>query len=229
MSRWRFILPLLLLCVAAGPVSSQDGSDFFEKKIRPLLAENCFRCHSSTSEKLKGSLKLDAREAALRGGESGKPAIVPGEPEKSLLIEAVRWTNGDLLMPPKKQLSDQQIADLTTWIKMGALYGATGGSPPSSSPVFWPAIAPKEVSVPRNLNPIDYFIQLKLREKNLLAAPPASKRALIRRATFDLIGLPPTPKEVDDFLADTSPDAFAKVIDRLLASPQYGQRWARHW
>src|SRR5438105_9979853 len=191
MGRWLLLTPLVLLSVAAAPAPAPtpEGTEFFEKKIRPLLVDNCFRCHSASSEKLKGSLKLDSREAALRGGESGKPAIVPAEPEKSLLIEAVRWSNGDLLMPPKKQLSDQQIADLTTWIKMGAPYGATGGLPPAPSPVFWPAIAPQEVSVPRNLNPIDYFIQLKLREKNLLPPPPASKRALIRRATFDLIGL----------------------------------------
>src|SRR6185503_12009048 len=229
MGRLRFLIPLLLLCVAAAPAPAPEGVEFFEKKIRPILVDQCFRCHSGNSEKIKGSLKLDSREAAIRGGESGKPAIVPGEPEKSLLIEAVRWSNGDLLMPPKKQMSDQQIADLTTWIKMGAPYPAPIAAAPATAPVFWAAVAPKEVAIPAGANPIDYFIQSKLREKNLLAAQPAGKRALIRRATFDLIGLPPTPKEVDDFLADTSPDAFAKVVDRLLSSPQYGQRWARHW
>src|SRR5258705_9534089 len=124
MGRWQLLIPMVLVCLAPAPVpepsSSPEGVEFFEKKVRPLLVENCFRCHSATSEKLKGSLKLDSREAALRGGESGKAAIVPGEPEKSLLIEAVRWSNGDLLMPPKKQLSDQQIEGLATWIKVGA-------------------------------------------------------------------------------------------------------------
>src|SRR4051812_7415919 len=107
MGRWRLLIPLLLVFVAAPPVPapSPEGVEFYEKKTRPLLVENCFRCHSGASEKLKGSLKLDSLEAALRGGDSGKPAIVPGEPHKSLLIEAVNWSNGDLLMPPRKQLS----------------------------------------------------------------------------------------------------------------------------
>src|SRR4051794_31655115 len=173
MKPWQ-ITVLILMMVAAAPAPtptaapggapSQEGVEFFEKKIRPLLVENCFRCHSASSEKLKGSLKLDSREAALRGGESGKPAIAPGEPEKSLLIEAVRWSNGDLLMPPKKQLSDQQIADLITWVKMGAPYGASGGAPAAAGEDFLPAVAPSEVAVPAGANPVDYFVQLKLRE-----------------------------------------------------------------
>jgi hypothetical protein len=231
MGRWLLLISMVLLSVAAvpAPAPSPEGVEFFEKKIRPVLAESCFKCHSATSDKVKGSLKLDSRVAALRGGESGKAAIVPGEPDKSLLIEAVRWENGDLQMPPKKPLSDQQVADLVAWIKMGAPYGGPVAATPATAPVFWAAVPPKEVSVPAGANPVDYFIQSKLREKNLLPAPPAFRRALIRRATFDLTGLPPTPKEVNEFLADQSPNAFAKVVDRLLASPQYGERWARHW
>src|SRR5438105_8857337 len=150
MGRWLLLTPLVLLSVAAAPAPAPtpEGTEFFEKKIRPLLVDNCFRCHSASSEKLKGSLKLDSREAALRGGESGKAAIVPGDPEKSLLIEAVRWSNGDLLMPPKKQLSDQQIADLIAWIRMGAPYAAPLAAAPTSAPVFWAAAAPKEASIP---------------------------------------------------------------------------------
>src|SRR5215204_3460549 len=203
MGRWQILILLLLICAAAAPAPapapapSAEGVEFFEKKIRPLLVESCFKCHSGSSEKPKGSLKLDSREAALRGGDSGKAAIVPGEPDKSLLMEAVRWENGDIQMPPKKPLSDRQVEDLAKWIKMGAPYGGSAGATPSTVPLFWPAVLPKEVSVPAGANPIDYFIQLKLREKNLLPALPAARRALIRRATFDSIGLPPTPKEVE--------------------------------
>src|SRR6266850_414391 len=229
MGRWQLTVPLLLLCVTAPAGASPDGVEFFEKKIRPLLVDNCFKCHSAGSEKLKGSLKLDTREDALKGGESGKPALIPNDPDKSLLIEAVRYGNPDLQMPPKKQLSAQQIEDLAAWIKMGAPYAAPIAAAPTTATTFWAAVPPKAVSVPANQNAIDYFIRSRLQEKNLLPAQPANKRALIRRATFDLIGLPPTPGEVQEFLADDSPGAFAKVIDRLLASPQYGQRWARHW
>src|SRR6476660_9655532 len=134
MRKWLFMFPFLWFCAAAAPTPNvgPEQADFFEKKIRPLLVENCFKCHSSTSEKLKGALKLDSREAAVSGGDSGKPAIVPGEPEKSLLIEAVRYGNADLQMPPKKQLSAQQVEDLATWIRMGAPYpssAALAGAP----------------------------------------------------------------------------------------------------
>src|ERR1051325_192423 len=152
MGRWLLLIPLVLFSMAAAPAPTPEGVEFFERKIRPLLVDQCFRCHSGSAEKLKGSLKLDSREAALQGGGPGKPAIVPGDPEKSLLIEAVRWSNGDLLMPPRKQLSDQQIADLTTWIKMGAPYAAPLASAPTTAPVFWAAVSPKEVAVPSGVN-----------------------------------------------------------------------------
>src|SRR6185312_3551211 len=184
----------------------------------------------------------------LKGGESGKPAVVPGDAEKSLLIEAVRYLNEDLKMPPAKEgkLTDSQIDDLVTWVKMGAPY-------PASSAAGVPVVADKPAynydearrwwsfqpvgspPVPRVKNiawvksPVDRFILAKLEEKGLPPAPPADKRTLIRRATFDLTGLPPAPQDIEAFVADGSPEAFATVVDRLLASPQYGERWARHW
>src|SRR5258706_1588924 len=223
--------------------SSGDGTEFFEKTIRPLLAENCFKCHSASSEKLKGGFRLDSKELALKGGESGKLAIVPGEAEKSLLIEAVRYNNTDLQMPPKKKLSQQQIDDLTAWGKMGAPWPADKPVEGIKKPVFDLKERAKHWAVQPLMNaadphvadaawcrsPIDHFVLAKLEQAGLAPAPPAEKRTLIRRVTFDLIGLPPTPAEIDAFLADDSPDAFAKVVDRLLASPHYGERWGRHW
>src|SRR3954465_11809672 len=166
MRKLTLILPVFLLLAAApAPDSSSAQGEFFEKKIRPLLIENCYKCHSSTSEKLKGSLKLDSREAALKGGESGKPAITPGDREKSLLIEAVRYSNPDLQMPPRKQLSAQQIADLTEWVRIGAPYPtAQAASPTSLQPAFPASVAPNEWPIPTVKNkswptsPIDNFV-----------------------------------------------------------------------
>src|SRR5260221_9650517 len=214
-------------------------SQFFETRIRPLLSDNCYKCHSQQAEKLRGSLLLDTREGVLKGGETG-PAIVPLEPEKSLLIKAVRYTDPDLQMPPKgNKLPDAQIADLVTWVKMGAPDPRVGtGATKLAANLnkkHWAWLPVKKPAVPEVKDstwcktPIDQFIVAKLEEKDLKPNPPADKRTLIRRATFDLIGLPPTPAEVDDFLKDESPDAFAKVVDRLLASPHYGERWGRHW
>src|SRR5882672_9083830 len=237
------LLALLLITSMALADSPPDGTEFFEKKIRPLLVENCYKCHSATSEKLKGGFRLDSMQLALKGGESGKLAIVPGEPEKSLLIEAVRYNNTDLQMPPKKKLSQSQIDDLTAWVKMGAPWPADKPVEMVKKPVFdikerarhW-AFQPLMNAAPPQVkntawcrSPIDNFALAKLEAAGLTPARPADKRTLIRRVTFDLIGLPPTPAEIDAFLADESPDAFAKVIDRLLASPHYGERWGRHW
>src|SRR6266850_1775172 len=245
--RMRQFLPilsaLLLLYSVALAESPPDGTEFFEKKIRPLLVENCYKCHSASSEKLKGGFRLDSKELALKGGESGRLAIVPGDSEKSLLIEAVRYNNTDLQMPPKKKLSQQQIDDLTAWVKMGAPWAADKPVEAIKKPTFnlkerakhW-AFQPLLNSAPPQVKnagwcrlPIDNFVLEKLEQAGLIPAPPADKRALIRRVTFDLIGLPPTPAEIDAFLADESPDAFARLVDRLLASPHYGERWGRHW
>jgi hypothetical protein len=250
MASFRTMLALLLLGSLAspqeqqaGPVFSREGIEFFEKKIRPILSDRCYRCHSG--DKVKADLYLDSRDGMLKGGESG-PAVVPGEPEKSLLIHAIRHGDDDLDMPPKQAdwLSAEQIRDFENWVKMGAPDPRAAGAalPPPKPAInfvegrkFWSyrplsdpaAPAVREKSWPRNA--IDRFILAKLEEKNLPHAGDADRRTLLRRATFDLIGLPPTPEEMEAFLADSSPDALSKVVDRLLASPHYGERWGRHW
>ena len=222
---------------AAEPTKAQ--LDFFESKVRPVLANNCYKCHSTKAEKVKGGLLLDSRESVLKGGDTG-PAIVPGAPEKSLLIKAIGYGDPDLQMPPKgDKLTDQQIADLTAWIKMGAPDPRVASAAqkdwkdPNAKHWAWQPV--KKPSVPDVTDaswcktPVDNFIVAKLYEKSLKPNPIADKRTLIRRAYFDLIGLPPTPEEVEKFVSDDSPNAFEKVVDRLLASPQYGERWGRHW
>jgi hypothetical protein len=215
--------------------------DFFENKIRPILADNCYKCHSHEATKLKGGLSVEFRDALLTGGETG-PAVVPGDPEKSLLIKAVRYGDPDLQMPPKdKKLSDGQITDLVTWVKMGAPYtkplAIVSKTYGKSDRDHWSFQPIKKYPVPEVeahdkawvSTPVDAFIAAKLEENHMKPAPMADKRTLIRRATFDLIGIAPTLKETQDFLDDKSPDAFAKVVDRLLASPHYGERWGRYW
>lgn len=248
---FRRYLPLLLLptLALAGDAPAAPAKpdpahlEFFEKKIRPLLLDNCNNCHGP--DKQKGGLRLDSRTAILSGGESGA-AIVPGDPDKSRLILAVHQTDKDLSMPPKSKLTEDQIADLATWVKAGAPWPEIPGAakPVAAGPeykitakdrAFWSFQPVKNPAPPEVKNsawpqsPIDRFILSSLEQKNLRPNNPADKRVLLRRATFDLIGLPPTPEQIEDFLADESRDAFAKVIDRLLASPQYGERWARHW
>src|SRR5262249_29917507 len=223
---------------AADSSPTPEGIEFFEKKIRPLLIDNCHKCHAG--DKVKGKLHLDSRTALLKGGDTG-PAIVPGEPEKSLLIKAIHYKD-ELRMPPRTKLSEPAIADFTTWVKMGAPWPETStAKAPSGKETFdlndrkkhwaWQPIkaSPPPTAGPWVQSPIDNFILVKLQAVGLSPAKPADKRTLIRRVTYDLIGLPPTPAEIDAFLADNSPDAFAKVVDRLLASPRYGERWARHW
>ena len=224
---------------------SSSDFDFFEKKIRPLFAERCYKCHSAQSEKLKGGFRLDSREGILKGGESGKPAVVPNAPEKSLLIEAIGYGNPDLQMPPKGKLSDAQIADLTEWVKIGAPWPQEAPAQisktkssfdlPKRRSEHWAWQPVKAPSLPRVKNkkwsaqPIDRFILAQLEANHLAPAPLVEKRTLIRRLYFDLTGLPPEPRDVENFLADKNSNAFEKVVDRLLASPQFGERWARHW
>jgi cytochrome c553 len=217
------------------------GIEFFEKKIRPVLADHCYKCHSAQAEKLKGGLKLDTRADVLKGGDTG-PAIVPGQPEQSLLIKAVRYADENLQMPPKdKKLSAEQIADLEAWVKMGAPDPRTSGAKVATSVVtdeakkhwaYQPVRAPAPPKVKKTKwvqSPIDNFVLAKQEAKGLAPSSRADKRTLIRRATYDLIGLPPTPEEVDAFMTDNSSDAFAKLVDRLIASPHYGERWGRYW
>ncbi|PYM15114.1 MAG: hypothetical protein DME18_05060 [Verrucomicrobia bacterium] len=220
------------------PALSREAIEFFEKKVRPVLTEKCYKCHSAGAEKIKGGLLLDSRNGWMKGGESG-PVIVPGDPEKSRLIHAVRHTDSSLQMPPKEILPASQIGDLETWVRMGAP-DPRGAPVPSSafrvpSSRHW-AFLPLRNSPPPGIkkknwprSPVDSFILAGLEKSNLSPRPPADKRTLIRRATFDLTGLPPKPEEIEAFLADDSNDAFAKVVDRLLATPQFGERWGRHW
>ncbi|MEX2212660.1 MAG: DUF1549 domain-containing protein [Phycisphaeraceae bacterium] len=216
--------------------------EYFETKVRPVLATHCFKCHSE--EKQKGDLRLDSLEAMLVGGSAG-PSLVPGKPDKSLLIEAIMYENEDLQMPPKDKLSQEDIEAITHWVKLGAVWpGAKAGGASVRSktakisdedraywafqPVSKPSV-PKVKHTARVINAIDSFLLAKLEGKGLTYSPEADKVTLIRRATFDLHGLPPTPEEVDTFVKDTSADAWTNLLDRLLASPRYGERWARHW
>ena len=222
--------------------TNSAGLDFFEKRIRPVLAERCFECHSAEAKKLKGGLRLDFRDGVLRGGDTG-PAIVAGNPESSLLIKAVRYKDADLEMPPKQMLPPELIADLESWVKMGApdprieIKQATVGhrTETGTGPQFWssrPVVEPLPPPVKKSSwlrSPVDNFILNKLESRRLAPSRGASRQTLIRRVTFDLTGLPPAPDEIQNFLNDKSPDAFEKVVERLLASPHYGERWGRHW
>ncbi len=219
--------------------------EFFEKRVRPLMVDRCFECHND--ENRESELAMDSRGGLLEGGTRG-PAIISGKPSESLLIRAVN--HGELLkMPPKTKLSTREIADLALWIKDGAVWpnskafvSSKKEKKKNDGPLFtdaqrsfWAFQKPVESPLPDVKNtdwiqsPIDHFILVKLEAAELHPAVPTGKRTLIRRATFDLTGLPPTPDEIDEFLADNSPDAFARLVDRLLASPAYGERWGRHW
>jgi hypothetical protein len=227
------------LALAEPPQQSAEALTFFEKQVRPLLIAKCYACHSVEKGKSKGELTLDTREGWMQGGESG-PVIVPGKPDESLLIQAVRYAD-ELKMPPKShggRLKDAEIDILVKWVRQGAVDPRTKQASSRTSNVngaawwaFQPITSPAIPQVPglSSKNPIDAFITEKLNERGISAGPLADKRMLLRRATFDLIGLPPTLEETQAFLNDRSPDAFNKVIDRLLASPHYGEKWGRHW
>ena len=231
---------------AAEPVPSTAQLEFFEKRIRPVLADSCYSCHSAASGKAKGGLRLDSREGVRKGGDSG-PAVVPGKPDESLLIKAVRYSDKELQMPPAKnggKLSPEKLADLESWVMMGApdprpnsaaISKASGEADLTNARQHWafkPVTAPTVPAVKAKAwiqTPVDAFVLARLDEKNLQPAPPADRRTLLRRVYFDLIGLPPTPGEMAAFLADGSPDSLAKVVDQLLSSPRYGERWGRYW
>lgn len=229
---------LLLIVLAADEPArtappTAEQLRFFETNVRPVLVEHCLKCHGS--KKQWAGLRLDSREALLRGGDSGA-AIVPGEPSKSLLIRAVRHEDENLKMPEDGKLSDRQIADLVRWVEIGAPFPS---SPKTAArtrdPQHWAFQPPHEPRVPAVKNEawaattVDKFVLSKLEAAEITPAERADKRTLIRRVTFDLTGLPPTPSEIEDFLADERADAFAQVVDRLLASPAYGEKWGRHW
>ncbi len=230
---------------AANDETATDVADleFFEKQVRPLLVARCYECHSADTKEPKGGLRLDSRAAALKGGDTG-PAVVPGDAKESLLVDAINY--GEIYqMPPKSKMSAAEIAVLTKWVELGAPWPREDGPVAAlASQEFdlqqrkaahwcWQSVRPQQPPAVANAawpqNGIDHFILAKLAEKGLAPSPPADKRTLIRRVYFDLIGLPPSPAEVEAFVADQAPQAFEKVVDELLKSPHFGERWARHW
>ena len=235
----------LALASLPSPLSALGGDDpaaveFFEAKVRPVLVERCQSCHGEA--KVKGGLRLDSLAGALAGGDTG-PALVPGKPEESLLVDAIHYGD-DLKMPPKSKLPAEEIAVITRWVEQGARWpvGREAGPASKVKPFnlreragHWSLRPIQDPKVPEvqdaawSDNPVDRFLLAKLEAKGLKPAPEADRRTLIRRLTFDLIGLPPKPDEVESFVNDPAPDAFAKLVDRLLASPHYGERWGRHW
>jgi cytochrome c553 len=226
---------------AAAPAIASSDLQFFETKVRPVLVDKCYKCHSKDADKVRGGFMLDTREALLHGGNSG-PAIVPGKPKDSLLIDAISYKDEDLQMPPKgDKLSDQQIADLTEWVRRGApdprtlvakgsasSYGGVGKAHWAFQPVKKPAL-PEVQNAAWCQNPIDRFVLAKLEANGMTPNTPADKTTLIRRLYFDLIGLPPSVRDVQVFLNDSSPDAYEKIVDRLLGSQYYGEHWGRYW
>jgi cytochrome c553 len=241
---------IFLAWAAAAPAADQpapkaaaatpQAAEFFETKVRPVLATYCTSCHGPSHQ--RGGLRLDSRAAFTKGGDDG-PVMVPGDPAHSALIQAVR-REGDVKMPPKEKLPDDAIAALTAWVRMGAPWPEEAATAPVTHDdasvaaartthwAFRPVRAPALPAVKDPAwaqNPIDRFVLSRLEEKGLAPAPPADRRTLIRRVSFDLTGLPPTPEEVDAFVNDPSADAYEKLVDRLLASPHYGERWGRYW
>ena len=229
-----------LLFLGTPNIQAREGFSFFESKIRPLLIEKCYECHSA-EKKIKGGLRLDNMAGWKTGGDTG-PAIVPGKPEESLLFQSVSYEDKDLQMPPKGKLAPLEIEAFKKWIAMGAPDPRTEGEVIAKSEInidegreFWSFTPPVKHPLPQVRNTawprteIDRFILAKLEEQKLSPADDADKRTLIRRAWFDLIGLPPKPTHIEAFLKDDSANAFEKVIDDLLASPHFGERWGRHW
>ena len=240
------LLGLATLATAEEPGPTPDQARFFEAKVRPVLVENCLKCHGEAKQ--KGGLRLDSREAILTGGDSG-PAVEPGDPDASLLVEAIGYET--IEMPPTGKLPEPARVALTEWVRLGAPWPGSASVAAASPGVAkkvgrtaaftaedraWWAFQPVQApAVPEvedggwSRGPLDRFLFARMKAEGLTPAPEADKIALIRRATFDVTGLPPTPAEVSAFLADDSPDAYETLVDRLLASPHYGERWARHW
>lgn len=237
-----------LLCLSSGIIAGENdrrlNAEFFERQIRPLLENKCVECHGA--DLAEADLRLESAAGLFRGSEAGA-VIAPYDPDGSRLIQLVRG-RGDLQMPPDDRLETHEIAALEKWVRDGAVWPGYGGNLPESSthdasaPLFteeqksfWsfrpirdPPI-PTVTAVDWPTSPVDNFILSRLEAGGISTTPPADKRTLLRRVTYDLVGLPPTPREIADFLADNSPDALEKVVDRLLASPRYGEKWAQHW
>ncbi|MDC0316997.1 PSD1 and planctomycete cytochrome C domain-containing protein [bacterium] len=229
----------LSLILSTSICSAESDNDFFESRVRPVLVEHCVQCHGT--KKQEGGLRLDSRTGWKKGGDGGA-AVVAGKPNESLLIQAVKYNNSNLQMPPSKKLAANEIADLETWVTRGATdprrdptSGTTARMDVNNALSFWSFQSLKSPSVPLNagdewpLNPIDSFVLAQLKSHGLTPVPDTDRRNLIRRATFDLTGLPPTPSEIESFVRDNSPDALGTLVDRLLESKAYGERWGRHW
>lgn len=217
----RLILMFLVLSGTA------RADEFFDSKIEPLLRDRCFECHSH-AHTIESGLALDSRSGWEQGGHSGL-AIIPGEPDKSLLIKMVRWTDESHQMPPSEQLSAEEVALLEEWVRRGAP-DPREMKATASDPMDWWSLKPlRRPDVPSALHPIDAFIQSKLMEEGITTSHRADRRTLIRRVYLDLHGVLPTPEEVEAFVSNPDPQAWESLVDELLASPRYGQRWARHW
>ncbi len=243
-----------LICTIAiclsWPINAEDldagAVDFFESKVRPLLVAHCYECHSeeaSKAENLQGGLRLDNRAGVQQGGESG-PIVVPGKPNESVLIRSIRYADKALQMPPKEPLSADQVAILEKWVTMGAPDPREGSATVATAKhgidfnegrKLWAFQPPVKHATPNVTNsswpkqPLDHFVLAALEQRSLQPVRTATREELIRRATFDLIGLPPTPEECTEFENDTEPGAWERVIQRLLSSPHYGERWGRYW
>ena len=248
--RLRVHASILLVSVGTVPASAEPAGQldpahvsFFEKRVRPVLVNRCYECHSA-GKKIKGGLRLDHREGLIRGGDSG-PAIVPGNPEKSLLITTIRHIDDDLKMPEKEKLPEQEIATLTRWVTLGAPDPRLEKSEPlkvteidyEEGRKFWSFVPPAKKDVPAlqdsewPLTGIDRFVLAALEARGLEPVEAANRRTLVRRLCFDLIGLPPTVEQIETFLSDkgSTPEAVTRLVDQLLASPHFGERWGRHW
>lgn len=229
---------------AAHREPTAEGIAFFESKVRPLLATHCYSCHANSADRVRGGLKLDSLSAILTGGDSG-PSVVPGDPDHSPLVVAVRYTDRDLQMPPKRKLGDADVAVLEQWVRMGAPHPDAQLGPAKLAPQpkvdiekgreHWAFRRPAMPAVPAPANgewalsPVDSFVLASLDSQGLKPAADADRATWLRRVSFDLTGLPPTPDELRAFERDRSPKAYETVVDRLLASPQFGERWGRHW
>ena len=233
-------------CIAAGGLARAEdhaGAEFFERRIRPVLVKECYGCHSSQSKTLKGGLRVDTREGLTKGGDSG-PAIIAGKPDESLLIDALK--HDGIEMPPKGRLGDTVIADFSRWVKMGAPDPRRGSGSVAAAGdrrvididrgrMYWAYQPPRPREPPEvsdrcwPYTGIDRFILNALEARDIRPNRDADRASLLRRISFDLIGLPPTPEDVDAFIGDPSPYAYEARVDRLLASPQFGERWGRHW
>src|SRR5262249_8692659 len=231
-----WIIPVLLWLIVPGwgqKTFTPDQIDFYQTNVRPLLNGQCLMCHNN--EKRTNGLSLESREALLTGGNRG-PAAEPGKPESSRLIQAVEY-GADLKMPPTGKLGDEEITTLKRWVEMGLPWSELESRQPDGPGLskHWAFQPPRRFPEPRVTNfswvrnPIDSFILARLKTEGLSPSPEADKVTLMRRLYLDLLGLPPAPAEVDAFLSDARPDAYERLVERLLASPHYGERWGRHW